>query len=220
MANKLDINQSEIEQKIAFYLKKRSINGRISSFDICFNYFQEFFDSGSVDELVSDENLEMSCVQLGFYLASWGMYRGSSEIRNFSAHSLAPVVSAIANVDPQLWKVDVDSYTTESINLIIDSMNSIGKEFPHAASLTLKTKTVLGVFGCVPAFDTYFVKNSGLRNLNSKSLTKLQTFYEENSSTLERLRKKTHTLDFNSGEETHRLYTKAKMIDMIFFVDS
>ncbi len=49
----------------------REPTGRYASFDYCFNYFQSFRTRPG--ELVSPANLEQSCLQLGFYLASWGI---------------------------------------------------------------------------------------------------------------------------------------------------
>jgi uncharacterized membrane protein required for colicin V production len=77
---------------------------------------------------------------------------------------------------------------------------------------------LLGSF--IKPFDSFFVKNSGLRSLNLVSLTKIRTFNEDNQSTIEEIRKATHTIDFTTGEPTKHLYTRAKMIDMIFFVSS
>ena len=119
-----------------------------------------------------------------------------------------------------MWKLDVDSYDETSYRDISNSIKQISEAFPHNASLTLKTKTMLGVFGSIPAFDSFFVRNSGLRSLNFESLMKLKTFYENNQSTIEEIRLKTHTIDFNTGKPTKHLYTRAKMIDMIFFVSS
>lgn len=60
------------------YLNERKPELRYASYDYCFNYFQSFYNNGTVVELASEANLQMSCLQLGFYLASWGMLRGSS----------------------------------------------------------------------------------------------------------------------------------------------
>ncbi len=45
---------------------------RNSSFDYCYNYFR----SNNAEAILRDK--EKSCAILGFYLASWGMMRGSS----------------------------------------------------------------------------------------------------------------------------------------------
>ena len=216
----LDISEKQIRKKIDLYQGSHNVDARYTSFDYCYNYFRRFVESDSIDEIASTENLQTSCMQLGFYLASWGMYRGSSQILKYSAHRLIPVVQAIASTEKTMWKIDVNSYDETSYLKISNSMEQISQAFPHNASLTLKTKTMLGVFGCVPAFDSFFVENSGLRSLNLVSLTKLRTFYEKNKSTIEEIRQGTHTLDFKDGQPTNHLYTRAKMVDMIFFIGS
>lgn len=48
--------------------EKPDINSRSRSWDYCYNYFQ--------DHPEPTQDLERSCLQLGYYLASWGMLRG------------------------------------------------------------------------------------------------------------------------------------------------
>ena len=54
----------------------RKPNERYTSFDYCYNYFQAFRESGEVSALATPTNIQVSCLQLGFYLASWGMLPG------------------------------------------------------------------------------------------------------------------------------------------------
>ncbi len=54
----------------------RKPNERYASFDYCFNYFQSFRELGNISALAGPANVQLSCLQLGFYLASWGMLRG------------------------------------------------------------------------------------------------------------------------------------------------
>ena len=69
---------------------------RYASFDYCFNHFQSFRERGKVDQLASPEYMQLSCLQLGFYLASWGMLRGSTFLFTKSAKVYEGVVHAIA----------------------------------------------------------------------------------------------------------------------------
>ena len=50
-------------------------NTRSTSFDYCYNYFYSFYKENRLMELANDKNIQMSCLQIGFYLASWGMFR-------------------------------------------------------------------------------------------------------------------------------------------------
>jgi len=56
----------------------RKPNERYASFDFCYNYFYSFYKENRLSELANGQNLQTSCLQIGFYLASWGMMRGSS----------------------------------------------------------------------------------------------------------------------------------------------
>jgi len=86
---------------------------------------------------------------------------------------------------------------------------------------TLLTKIMLGVFGCVPAFDINFrraCKPEGLvATFGSGALRRIESFYRNNRSLIEAQR--LPTLDFTSGGETQRRYTRAKIIDMAFFIE-
>jgi hypothetical protein len=76
---------------------------------------------------------------------------------------------------------------------------------------------MLGVFGNVPAFDTYFRNGFGGSTFNSKLLDRIGHFYRDYSDIIEKYR--INTLDFLSGKPTKRKYSRAKVIDMIFFIE-
>ena len=83
---------------------------------------------------------------------------------------------------------------------------------------TLVTKIMLGVFGNVPAFDGNFCKGFQLNKaLNKHSLTIILGFYQANKQIIDDY--DIYTLDFSAGKETKRKYTKAKLIDMIGFIE-
>jgi hypothetical protein len=64
--------------EIDCFLVERNRNHRYASFDYCYNYFYSFYSAGKINSIADENNIEMSCLQLGFYLASWGMLRASS----------------------------------------------------------------------------------------------------------------------------------------------
>ena len=75
---------------------------REASFGYCFNYFQSFREAGHLEALADAENLETTCLQLGFFLASWGMFRGASFLLRRSAKFYEPLVNVISTTDPGL----------------------------------------------------------------------------------------------------------------------
>lgn len=158
------------------YLGTREPTLRYASFDYCFNYFQSHRQDP--DALLSTGGLETSCLQLGFYLASWGMLRGSSAMLWRSSKHLAPLVGVIGQGLDYLWGLDVDGYDAETIPKPREAERAVRRALRDAAEIEtslsgtgikgvdaseiLTTKILLGVFGCVPAFDTYFRKGFGV----------------------------------------------------------
>ena len=71
--------------------------------------------------------------------------------------------------------------------------------------------------GCVPAFDRYFTKGFHCSTLGPKALHRIGEFYQARAGAIEAGRER--TLNIDTGQSTQRLYTRAKVIDMIFFVE-
>jgi len=211
--------RTDIETEVKKFKAKSNPKDRYTSFDYCYNYFL------TTDNLTKD--IEKSCLTLGFYLASWGMFRGSSFLLQKSVKYFEPTVRYISTLDSTVWKIDVDNYTNQNIQTII----AIYKEIKDRliingnADLTLITKILLGVFGFVPAFDNYFCNTfrviadgeCGFRKVNTKSLTYIKRFYEANKLTIDNLSKQTFTTDFKTEQKTKINYPKAKIIDMYGF---
>jgi hypothetical protein len=63
----------DIAANLRTYLGAREPTARYTSFDHCFNFFQSHHVSNKLPQLLEGENLMQACLQLGFYLASWGM---------------------------------------------------------------------------------------------------------------------------------------------------
>src|SRR5579885_2777245 len=85
-----------VKNNLKLFCIDRSPGGRYASFDYCFNYFQGVRERGEAEQLLDEANLQMSCLQLGYYLASWGMMRGSGQLLQRSLRGLVPVVEVIA----------------------------------------------------------------------------------------------------------------------------
>ena len=199
--------------------KGRLSNERYASFDYCYNYFYSFYKDNKISKLANQDNLQMSCLQIGFYLASWGMMRGSSFLLEKSVRNFSDLIIAISKMDSKLWEIDVSDYNSENIVILLDCkkkiINALGKG--NNPSDTLVTKIMLGVFSNVPAFDQYFRQSMSVYSFNRNSLFKIKEFYIENKNILDSYN--IHTLDFTKGVETDIIYNKAKLIDMCGFVD-
>jgi hypothetical protein len=70
----------DVEANIKCFMGDRIAEQRYASLAYCFNDFQSFREKGSTADIAVPENVLLSCLHLGFYLASWGMFRGSSDL--------------------------------------------------------------------------------------------------------------------------------------------
>lgn len=200
--------------------KGREPSQRYASFDYCFNYFQSFRDSNNQRSLGNIENLQTSCLQLAFYLASWGMLRGSTFLLERSSKFFEPLIKTIANWNPRIWEIDVDDYDDSDARQLLLQCKDVlihALKTDRSPTDTLITKIMLGVYGNVPAFDANFSRGFKLRQLNDKSLENIFTFYKHNRLAIDSYN--IPTIDFLTGQSTKRVYSKAKIIDMIGFIE-
>lgn len=219
MPVQLSSMKNSIASKISDFQANRLPDARDASFDYCFNYFRSFYETNDLNRLVAPSQLEVSCLQLSFYLASWGMLRGSSFLLQKSTMFYIRIVNLISSFDKRIWKIDIDTYSKETISLLLSFASALADTLrPYRPSDTLTTKIMLGVFGIVPAFDQYFKNGMGITTFNEKTLLALHNFYECNRAEIDSINIK--TLEFGSGTETTRVYTKAKLIDMFGFIVS
>jgi hypothetical protein len=190
-----------------------------------------------LQELVADKNKEKSCLHLGFFLASWGMFRMSGKLgQGVNAKHFLRLIDEISQWDGShpyaaIWDIDVPDYdVVEKRELLMKCCASIKQlvlPTDQRASRTLVTKIMLGIFGCVPAFDDLFTatfrslygtkRGCAFRSFDDNALVKIHDFYVKHSLTVDKNAKGTRTLDFQTGRETQVSYTKAKIIDMIGF---
>jgi len=208
----------DIEANLAAFTGDLGPDARYATFDYCFNYFQSFREQGRTADLTAPDNLQMSCLQLGFYLASWGMLRNSPLLRK-SARHYEPVIDVIAAAPAHAWDLDADRYSDETWPAARQLDLQIRRAFGHhkGVSDALATKVMLGVFGSVPAFDRNFRTGFRAATFGPKAFRRIGKFYQENAGLIERHR--ISTLDFRTGRPTHRRYSRAKVIDMIFFIE-
>jgi hypothetical protein len=200
---------------------KQDPNGRYRLWEHC---YCNFFHARGKDNV----DIDYLSLQLAFYLASWGMYRGSSFLlqKDYKVH--IPVVRELLDkkYDPlmgiecsQLRKEENQGKLTELTNFMSTYYDNIRREvkeqdLKNNVSYTLITKILMGTMGCVPAYDRYFI--FGIKNqkvatgsYNIKSILQLVDFYEKNISRLEPIRKNMQVNDL--------LYPQMKMIDMGFW---
>lgn len=200
---------------------KKSIsdeNGRHRSWEHCYVHFIKERGRENVD-------YDYLSLHLAFYLASWGMYRGSSFLlqKDYQAH--IPVVEKILNKRyDALAGSDCVGFKEESNRNLLKEISGFLEEyygelrsetkkqkFLNPVSATLITKVLMETLGCVPAYDRYFVK--GIKNYNvaqgtynEESIMQLVDFYGKNFEQLEFVRKEMKIVDI--------AYPQMKVLDM------
>lgn len=196
-------------------------NGRYRSWEHCYSHFIKARGSQEID-------YDYLSLQLTFYLASWGMYRGSSFLlqKDYKVH--IPVVKELLNEKYDvLAEIDCIGFKDDSNQKLLQDINSFleqyydkirhkvkEQELKNQLSFTLITKILMGTLGCVPAYDRYFIagiKNQKVAtgNYNIRSVMQLVNFYEKNADRLEPVREKM--------EVEGMPYPQMKMIDMGFW---
>ena len=134
-------------------------------------------------------------------------------------------IEYISGLDRTVWEIDVDSYDTKNIEMILEIYTTMRTLLIKEKNqdTTLITKILLGVFGFVPAFDTFFklgfqtISHSAkcrFNRLNKKSLELVKEFYDNNKSVIDKLHNQICTIDFLTGRSTTLHYSKARIIDM------
>ncbi len=218
MVKLCDLSNGDIKKAIEDFNKdseNRNPEHSNASYDYCFNYFREFYENGKLSEMASGKQLYVSCHYLGYYLATWGMLRASSPLFEKSVLVYEKVIRLIAS-EKNLWKLDVDRYTDDSIREILEFDKKLKSAFPFTPTDILTTKITLAVFGDTPAFDTYF-SQSLHHPLSEKGLKEIRDFYTNHQELIDKYSSEIKTIGIADGKPTERSYTKAKIIDMIGF---
>ena len=173
---------------------------------------------------------------MAFYLASWGMYRGSSFLLQYDYTIHTSVVKEILKSEYNtLFGLECKELNNEQTSSLLKKLNSEISAIYNPFRLELKetevtqdistilvSKVLLGTLGCVPAYDRFFVdavkKNEVTTgNYNIASLHKLIKFYEEHQEKLEKLRSEFLIKYEFDGKEKTLDYPQMKLLDIGFW---
>lgn len=196
-------------------------HARYLSWEHCHGYFIDNYRNPTA------EQLDLMCLHLAWYLASWGMLRGGSFLLQKDYRIHLPVVNLLVSQKyHELYDCSIEtlakSATCKKImelsaaivdlykGLTIDLGDGEGK----IASDTLITKILLGTIGCTPAYDRYFKSGLALTNVaqqryGEKSMHQLIEYYMEHYEELE-----TYRMLISQNRIT---YTPMKILDMCFW---
>ena len=196
-------------------------NGRSRSWEHCYRVFRDARTDPSPD-------YDYLSLHLAFYLASWGMYRGSCFLLQKDYKVLSPIVEEILKPEydclfglacADLRKSEVQTmletvydYSANHFGPMRDQV--AGRKVESPVSQVLITKILMGTLGCVPAYDRFFgigAKYLGLEKdtYQEKSLRELVDFYEAHNDRLEEARRGMQCEDLT--------YPQMKLLDMGFW---
>lgn len=220
----------------AFYAKLVNHNNdRFRSFEHCYKFFQKIKRDDSFNK-----NKELSMLHLGFYLASWGMYRGSSFLLQKDYKIYEPIIKIILKSEyDDLWNIEtnisaknIELFVEKSWKLHIDLLEELKKsrqEYHTYSDKTVKneissiltTKIIMGTLGCLPAYDRFFMSGITIYNkenehkliktFSKNSIRKLFEFMVQNKEELKEIQK-------DIKEKTNVKYPLMKLIDSYFWL--
>ena len=145
------------------------------------------------------------------------MLRSSTELIQRSLRTYVPVIESLVTAPAELWTLDADGYDEAAIELLLGFASRLRPALHEGASDILVTKVMLGTFGCVPAFDSQFKKGFAAATFGPKALRRIGRIYSDHAQLVEAHR--VGTLAFETGQATQRQYTRAQVIDMVFFTE-
>ena len=197
---------------------RRDKNGRSRSWEHCYRVFRDARTDPSPD-------CDYLSLHLAFYLASWGMYRGSSFLLQKDYKVLVPVVEEILKPEYDcLFGVACTGLRESEVQVMLKNVydyiaahfrpirNEVaGREVASSVSPVLITKILMGTLGCVPAYDRFFIDGIKKYKVTTQeysrnSLLKLVGFYEEHNDRLEEARRGMRVGDL--------IYPQMKLLDM------
>ena len=200
---------------------RRDKNGRSRSWEHCYRVFRDARTDPSPD-------CDYLSLHLAFYLASWGMYRGSSFLLQKDYKVLVPVVEKILKPEYDclfgvacvgLREPEVQGSLEKLYKYIAKHFQPIrnevaGREVASSVSPVLITKILMGTLGCVPAYDRFFQDGVATYKVTTqeyspKSVLRLVDFYEEHNDRLEEARRRMRVGDLT--------YPQMKLLDMGFW---
>lgn len=208
-----------------FYLQLANENVRFKSWEYCYKSFQMAYKNQ-----LDKETIDYLSLQLSFYLASWGMYRGSSFLLELDYKIHEYVVKLLFKYKT-LWETRInadlnqnfETFYKELFELIIkikkyysEKRASVKKDNPPKSEIsdTLVSKILLGTIGCVSAYDRYFISSLDLidgcqKKLNKNSVESLIKYYKKHFKKFESLRNKMSSKDLE--------YSQMKVLDSCFW---
>ncbi len=239
-----DESKIDFEETIfqVFFKDTKKKNHRYKSWVHCYKFFRKRPKNSNKIE----KWLDLAALNLSMYLASWGMWRGSTFSIDLDYKFYKYAVDIIIKKEfDSLWNLDISKWEQkdlkESISPIITKLinqlkNGLKQKLKKSGSKkteknvtdTLITKIIMGTIGCLPAFDKFFRDGKkGIKIITCKLDTKrknafnsLIDFYFEvpNKVQLDRVKDKIDSWEKKNYGNDCIAYPIMKLIDMHFWI--
>ena len=224
MAEKKNLTDERIEKILDGYYEfiKNDKHARFKSWEHCYSVFAK--NQNKTD----DETVDLLCLNLAFYLASWGMYRGSSFLlqQDYKIHKEAILemqkekynvlrIENIESANTSDFVLNTAMLENELKNIYGKIKASVDPNKKNNITDTLTTKILLGVFGCIPAYDRYVkssLKKYEIGTVNYFTPGQIQyfvSFYKNYKEIFDKARNKIATLGIE--------YPPMKIIDLVLW---
>lgn len=187
-------------------------NHRFKSWEHCYGAFNNL-----------DNPTDHLALHLAFYLASWGMYRGSCGIlwKDYTIHMDAVnIIKRFHSLRKEWITMDDVSQIMKLYKALKDYYSKIAYYKPEnktsplnlAATDTLITKIMLGTIGCVPALDDLFKRafHCQGKQLDEELLKRIIDCSQSNKDTIQQCQR-------YISEKLHCFYPSMKVVDMYFW---
>jgi hypothetical protein len=202
---------------------KREDSYKFKSWEYCYNYFR------NCDNWQGEDEKEQAALHIAFYLASWGMCRGSSICleNDYKTHKYA-VDLLLSSRYKSLWNMNLNNIQEfeGSLQSLLELKDELIKVYSEDEELfkwkgekareveNVVSKILLGTIGCAPSHDRYFIcgkKYHGFKGdkFNEESIKELISFYHLFKEEFDKLSRHTK----KKGLE----YPIMKLIDMYFW---
>jgi hypothetical protein len=226
-----------------FNKDKCEVRTRYLSWDYCYKLCRDCFKE---KEKPKQPLVEYLSLNLSWYLASWGMLRASF-LLNYDYKVHIPMIEELLSqknkekfkqlYTPPEDKTKLKDYldlVREAVKIVKKNLIEIKRDYYDKIfkkpikeqkddelniTATLQTKVLLGIFGCTPAYDSFFSTMSRQNTwdgqswngvFNRKSLEEKWIFYFKH-------KEKFDSLKFGVDGDTGYFYPPMKLIDMALF---
>lgn len=222
------IKEIELSQEAEYHRGK--------SWEHCYLFFRDY--KKDYDKLgKNEESLNLAALNIGFFLASWGMLRGSSFLIQKDYRFYKPLIEVLTNSDyNRLWGIDFSQKTDggdikKLFNLKsrleeqIRENNKKDKDFEEHKMTLLVTKIIMATIGCVPSYDKYFINGLTKKNKDKKELSvfgeeqfKDLLEYSRNDTELKKIYTTKCYIKDSTRKNTDIVHPPMKILDLYFWL--